>query len=58
MAGYRVISYEDVPEYFQFRQDFLIEKPADFQLDQLAEASIKKYDFYPDLGRKKIRMLG
>ena len=58
MAGYRVIRYEDVPEYFQLRQDFLIENPTDFQLDELTEASIKKYDFYPDLGRKKIRMLG
>ena len=26
MAGYRVIRYEDVPEYYQLRQDFLIEK--------------------------------
>ena len=58
MAGYRVIRYEDVPEYFQLRQDFLIENPADFQLDELTEATIKKYEFYPDLGRKKIRMLG
>ena len=30
----------------------------DFQLDELTEATIKKYEFYPDLGRKKIRMLG
>lgn len=25
MAGYRVIRYDDVPEYYQLRQDFLIE---------------------------------
>lgn len=58
MAGYRVIRYEDVPEYFQLRQDFLSEEPADFQLDELTEATIKKYDFYPNLGGKKIRILG
>ena len=33
MAGYRVIRYEDVPEYYQLRQDFLIEKFAYNQLD-------------------------
>ena len=58
MAGYRVIRYEDVPEYFQLRQDFLIEKPAYPQLDHLTAHSIKKYDFYPDLEQKKLRILG
>ena len=35
MAGYRVIRYEDVPEYYQLRQDFLIEKFAYNQLGRV-----------------------
>ena len=58
MAGYRVIRYEDVPEYYQLRQDFLIEKFAYNQLDTSLEGHAKKYSFYPVLGRKKIRILG
>ena len=58
MAGYRVIRYEDVPEYYQLRQDFLIEKFAYNQLDTALEGHTKKYSFYPVLGRKKIRILG
>ncbi len=58
MAGYRVIRYEDVPEYYQLRQDFLIEKFAYNQLDTALESHTKKYSFYPVLGRKKIRILG
>lgn len=58
MAGYRVIRYEDVPEYYQLRQDFLIEKFAYNQLDTSLEGHTKKYSFYPVLGRKKIRILG
>ncbi|CAB1219901.1 DUF2726 domain-containing protein [Acinetobacter bouvetii] len=58
MAGYRVIRYEDVPEYYQLRQDFLIEKTTHQQFDRSAADSIKKYDFYPNLDRKKIRILG
>jgi hypothetical protein len=58
MAGYRVIRYEDVPEYYQLRQDFLIEKFAYNQLDTSLEGHAKNYIFYTVLGRKKIRILG
>ncbi|WP_425918458.1 DUF2726 domain-containing protein [Acinetobacter sp. TSRC1-2] len=58
MAGYRVIRYEDVPEYYQLRQDFLLEKSTHNLLDIQAEITPKKYSFYPELERKKIRILG
>lgn len=58
MAGYHVIRYDDVPEYYQLRQDFLIEKFAYNQLDTALEGHTKKYNFYPVLGRKKVRILG
>ncbi|TCH63873.1 DUF2726 domain-containing protein [Acinetobacter sp. ANC 4862] len=58
MAGYRVIRYEDVPEYYELRQDFLLGKSPHNQLDvQLADTP-KKYSFYPELERKKIRIVG
>ena len=58
MAGYRVIRYEDVPEYYELRQDFLLEKSSYNQLDiQMADIP-KKYSFYPELERKKIRIVG
>ena len=58
MAGYRVIRYEDVPEYYQLRQDFLIGKSAYNQIDMQVEDAPKKYSFYPEIERKKIRIVG
>jgi len=58
MAGYRVIRYEDVPEYYQLRQDFLLEQSTYNQLDTQVEDTPKKYSFYPELERKKIRIVG
>lgn len=58
MAGYRVIRYEDVPEYYQLRQDFLLEQSSHLALDSQAEDTPKKYSFYPELERKKIRIVG
>ena len=58
MAGYRVIRYEDVPEYYELRQDFLLEKSPHNQLDIQVADTPKKYSFYPELERKKIRIVG
>lgn len=58
MAGYRVIRYEDVPEYYELRQDFLLEKSPHNQLDIQVSDTAKKYSFYPELERKKIRIVG
>ena len=58
MAGYRVIRYEDVPEYYELRQDFLLEKSPHNQLDIQVADIPKKYSFYPELERKKIRIVG
>jgi hypothetical protein len=58
MADYRVIRYADVPEYYQLRQDFLVENVASHPLDTSLEGHTKKYSFYPILQRKKIRILG
>ncbi|WP_407303115.1 DUF2726 domain-containing protein [Acinetobacter sp.] len=58
MAGYRVIRYEDVPEYYQLRQDFLLDKSLHNHLDTQVEDIPKKYSFYPELERKKIRIVG
>ena len=55
MAGYRVIRYEDVPEYYQLREDFLHEHA---KLRPAAPASgLKKYHLYSDLERKKVKLL-
>lgn len=56
MAGYRVIRYDDVPEYQQLRQDFLHEH----ELVEIAAKSnalndLKKYHLYSDLERRKIK---
>ena len=55
MAGYRVIRYEDVPEYYQLREDFL---PEHAKLRPAALVSdLKKYHLYSDLERKKVKLL-
>jgi very-short-patch-repair endonuclease len=56
MAGYRVIRYEDVPEYYQLRRDFLSkqEQPGK-ELEYMAVNDLKKYHLYSDLGRRKVK---
>ena len=58
MAGYRVIRYEDVPEYAQLRQDFLQAETAPLHPETEVDEMGKKYSFYPNLPTKKIRLLG
>lgn len=55
LAGYRVIRYDDVPEYSQLREDFL-GSPMKFK--QISPVSdLKKYHLYSDLERKKLKAL-
>ncbi len=54
MAGYRVIRYDDVPEYQQLREDFLNERVKFKPVAQVNER--RKYHLYPDLERKKVKM--
>ena len=55
MAGYRVVRYDDVPEYFQLREDFL---NASVQHSALNSSNaLKKYHLYSDLERKKVKLL-
>ena len=56
MAGYQVIRYSSVPEFYQLKQDFLLEKFHHHLLDAHLEDDRKKYSFYPDLKRKKVRL--
>ncbi|HJF27397.1 DUF2726 domain-containing protein [Acinetobacter bohemicus] len=59
MAGYRVIRYEDVPEYYQLRHDFLKEQEqAEKNPKYTAINDIKKYHLYSDLERRKIKAVG
>ncbi|ANF82802.1 hypothetical protein A3K93_11790 [Acinetobacter sp. NCu2D-2] len=56
MAGYRVIRYEDVPEYQQLRQDFLREQDVvDQETKTNSLSDLKKYHLYSDLERRKIK---
>lgn len=55
MAGYRVIRYDDVPEYYQLREDFL---NGHAKLKPVTPMNhLKKYHLYSGLERKKVRML-
>ena len=56
LAGYRVIRYDDVPEYVQLREDFLNEPRS--RLPFVPVNDLKKYHLYSDLERKKIKIIG
>ena len=56
LAGYRVIRYDDVPEYVQLREDFLHDQAVTRPL--VAVNDLKKYHLYSDLERKKIKIMG
>ncbi|CAM4171894.1 DUF2726 domain-containing protein [Acinetobacter pragensis] len=55
MAGYRVIRYDDVPEYAQLRDDFLHGKASFRPLTPVSD--LKKYHLYSDLERKRLKAL-
>ncbi|OTG76997.1 hypothetical protein B9T33_15815 [Acinetobacter sp. ANC 5054] len=55
MAGYRVIRYDDVPEYSQLREDFLGSQVKYKPIPQVSD--LKKYHLYSDLERKKLKVL-
>ncbi|MBI1451977.1 MULTISPECIES: DUF2726 domain-containing protein [Acinetobacter] len=55
MAGYRVVRYDDVPEYFQLREDFL--NPNVSMSNTVSVNGLKKYHLYSDLERKKVKLL-
>lgn len=55
LAGYRVIRYEDVPEYLELRQDFLTDS---HEMNNVQPSQdLKKYHLYSDLERKKVKVL-
>ena len=56
LAGYRVIRYDDVPEYVQLREDFLNEPRSHVPFVPVND--LKKYHLYSDLERKKIKIIG
>lgn len=56
LAGYRVIRYDDVPEYVQLREDFLNEPRS--RVPFVPVNDLKKYHLYSDLERKKIKIIG
>lgn len=56
LAGYRVIRYDDVPEYAQLREDFLNEPRS--RIPFVPVNDLKKYHLYSDLERKKIKIIG
>ncbi|AUC06611.1 MULTISPECIES: DUF2726 domain-containing protein [Acinetobacter] len=59
MAGYRVIRYDDVPEYYQLRQDFLQEQAQMQKMPKYTVSNdLKKYYLYSDLERSKIKAVG
>src|SRR5690606_41704431 len=59
MAGYRVIRYDDVPEYYQLRQDFLQEQAQMKKMPKYTVSNdLKKYYLYSDLERSKIKAVG
>lgn len=55
MAGYRVIRYDDVPEYVQLREDFVHGHTKWKPLTPVSD--LKKYHLYSDLERKKLKIL-
>ena len=57
MAGYKVIRYEEVPEYHQLREDFYGDVYVSTRLNKDKKAS-KKYDYYNDVQTRKLRVLG
>ena len=58
MAGYRVIRYEDVPEYYQLRGDFLREQEYSSKDQRFTAVNdLKKYHLYSDLERRKVKAL-
>lgn len=58
MAGYRVIRYEDVPEYYQLRGDFLREQEHSSKDQRFTAVNdLKKYHHYSDLERRKVKAL-
>lgn len=58
MAGYKVIRYDDIPEYRQLRHDFLNEQEGIEPLPQAkANTDLRKYHVYSDLERSKIKVV-
>ena len=57
MAGYKVIRYEEVPEYHQLREDFYGDVYLPTRLNKDKKTS-KKYDYYNDAQTRKLRVLG
>lgn len=57
MAGYKVIRYEEVPEYHQLREDFFGETYVLSSLDKETYVS-KKYDYYSSAQTRKLRVMG
>ncbi len=55
LAGYKVLRYEDVPEYHELREAFGQSSFTD--LDDL-DTALKKYDFLAHSVRHKVKVLG
>ena len=57
MAGYKVIRYEEVPDYHQLREDFYGDLYASSRLTKDKHAT-KKYDYYNAAQTRKLRLIG
>ncbi|ATO19308.1 hypothetical protein BS636_06370 [Acinetobacter sp. LoGeW2-3] len=59
MAGYRVIRYEDIPEYHHLRRDFLNEQSEEEGVvNPNTLTALKKFPLYSALGRPKVKAVG
>lgn len=57
LAGYKVLRYEDVPEYHELREAFGQSSSSYADLDDL-DTALKKYDFLAHSVRHKVKVLG
>ncbi|MFV5463742.1 MULTISPECIES: DUF2726 domain-containing protein [unclassified Acinetobacter] len=57
LAGYKVLRYEDVPEYHELREAFGQSPSSYADLEDL-DTALKKYDFLAHSVRHKVKVLG
>ena len=57
LAGYKVLRYEDVPEYHELREAFGQSSSSYADLEDL-DTALKKYDFLAHSVRHKVKVLG
>ena len=57
LAGYKVLRYEEVPEYHELREAFGQSSSSYADLEDL-DTALKKYDFLAHSERHKVKVLG